>query len=216
MTDPRDLRFPSMPEGDDADLVSRLQISYAATPVPPAAHAARVAQAIVERAARDGLRDERGGSGERGHPRWWWGMAAAAALVVLVLRPWRDPSGADGRNGAAGAPSASTLSGATVELAGAVRFDLTLPTNAKQVALVGDFNGWSETATPMVRRGRDGTWSASVPLPPGRHTYAFVVDGTRWLVDPLAPQVAGSDFGPTNAVIVERGGSERPDSGTEP
>lgn len=216
MTDPRELPFPSPSEGDDADLVSRLQHSYAATPVPPAAHALRVAQTVIERAARDGGREHDGAFSERGHPRWWWGMAAAAALAVLVVRPWRDAPSSAGGNRAMAPAAAPALSGATVELAGGVRFDLTLPTNASQVALVGDFNGWSETATPMVRRGRNGTWSASVPLPPGRHTYAFVVDGTRWLVDPLAPQVPDSDFGPTNAVVVERGSGKRPDSGTEP
>jgi len=33
--------------------------------------------------------------------------------------------------------------------------------------------------------------------------YAFVIDGTRWLVDPMAPQVPDADLGPANAVIVE-------------
>ena len=89
------------------------------------------------------------------------------------------------------------------ERGGAVRFDLALPSPASEVALVGDFNGWDDEATPMVRRGSDGTWSARVPLPPGRHVYAFVVDGKRWLIDPLAPQVPDAGFGPTNTVIVE-------------
>ena len=55
----------------------------------------------------------------------------------------------------------------------------------------------------MARRASDGRWSANVPLTPGRHTYAFVVDGTRWLVDPLAPRVPDDGFGPANAVVIE-------------
>ncbi len=59
----------------------------------------------------------------------------------------------------------------------------------------------------MVRRGPRGEWAAEVPLTPGRHEYAFVVDGRRWVIDPLAPQVPDAGFGPSNAVVVE-GGSE--------
>jgi hypothetical protein len=33
--------------------------------------------------------------------------------------------------------------------------------------------------------------------------YAFVVDGKKWLVDPLAPQVLDKGYGPANAVVVD-------------
>jgi len=36
-----------------------------------------------------------------------------------------------------------------------------------------------------------------VPLEPGVHDYAFVLDGERWVVDPDAPQV-DDDFGGAN------------------
>jgi hypothetical protein len=39
-----------------------------------------------------------------------------------------------------------------------------------------------------------------VPLRPGVHDYAFVVDGERWVADPNAPQVDDS-FGGTNSRI---------------
>ena len=61
----------------------------------------------------------------------------------------------------------------------------------------------TQKATPMARRASDGSWSADVPLAPGRHVYAFVVDGKRWIVDPLAPQAPDDGFGPTNAVVIE-------------
>jgi hypothetical protein len=35
---------------------------------------------------------------------------------------------------------------------------------------------------PMTK-GADGTWTATVQLTPGRHTYAFVVDDTEWVTD---------------------------------
>jgi hypothetical protein len=33
--------------------------------------------------------------------------------------------------------------------------------------------------------------------------YAFVVDGKRWMVDPMAPQVPDAGFGAVNAVVVD-------------
>jgi len=48
---------------------------------------------------------------------------------------------------------------------------------AKGVALVGDFNGWDTTATPM-HRTTDGRWTVTLELHHGHHQYLFVVDGT--------------------------------------
>jgi 1,4-alpha-glucan branching enzyme len=125
-------------------------------------------------------------------------------LVVSVVRPWRPEASQRQADSAFVAGSAHTLEGSTRAVGdGTVRFELRLPATAREVSLVGDFNGWDEQATPMVQQAADGTWSARVPLEPGRHTYAFVVDGQQWLVDPLAPQVPDAGFGPTNAVIVD-------------
>jgi 1,4-alpha-glucan branching enzyme len=73
---------------------------------------------------------------------------------------------------------------------------------ASQVALVGDFNGWSQSAT-LLEPGRDvGTWSVTVPLSAGRHVYAFVVDGTTWMTDPRAQKARDLDFGRENSVLI--------------
>ena len=48
--------------------------------------------------------------------------------------------------------------------------------NAKSVFLAGDFNGWSDYATPL-QRSPDGFWTVAIALPPGRHEFKFVVDG---------------------------------------
>lgn len=73
---------------------------------------------------------------------------------------------------------------------------------ASHVSLVGDFNDWDVEAAPMRRAGAPGVWSIAVSLAPGRHVYAFVVDGTKWQVDPSAPRAPGDDFGTPNSVIV--------------
>jgi 1,4-alpha-glucan branching enzyme len=69
---------------------------------------------------------------------------------------------------------------------------------AHEVALAGTFTGWRPEV--RLRQTAPGTWSAVVPLRPGVHDYAFVVDGRRWVADPHAPQVDDS-FGGVNSRI---------------
>ena len=84
-----------------------------------------------------------------------------------------------------------------------VRFALSAP-NASRVALVGSFNEWNPIATPLVRDPATGTWMVSLRLPPGRHVYAFVVDGDV-TADPAAPRAADDDFGSANSVVLVTG-----------
>lgn len=83
-----------------------------------------------------------------------------------------------------------------------VKFVLVAP-QAAQVTVVGDFNGWNAAATPMQRDG--GTWSIALPLQPGRHLYAFVVNGTHWMPDPAAPLAPEDGFGVSNSVVLVGG-----------
>ena len=75
-----------------------------------------------------------------------------------------------------------------------------LDSTAKQIALVGDFNGWTASATPLAAREGTGIWTASVVLRPGRHEYAFVIDGTRWAADPFALTTT-DEFGTKSSII---------------
>ena len=78
-----------------------------------------------------------------------------------------------------------------------VQFRISVP-DARSVALGGTFTGWKPAVA--LQRSADGEWTALVPLRPGVHDYAFVVDGERWVTDPNAPQVDDS-FGGTNSRI---------------
>jgi len=60
---------------------------------------------------------------------------------------------------------------------------------ARRVAVVGDFNGWAPSATPLSRDPSSPRWSATVALRDGDHRYAFVVDGARWVPDPSTTPV---------------------------
>lgn len=84
---------------------------------------------------------------------------------------------------------------------GVVKFVLVAP-QARQVALVGDFNGWNPTATPMVRTETGGTWTIELPLAAGRHLYSFVVNGNEWVADPAAPLAPEDGFGAANSVVL--------------
>ena len=80
-----------------------------------------------------------------------------------------------------------------------------LAPGADKVFLVGDFNGWDTTKTPLAR-GTDGSWTVTVPLSAGRHLYGFVVDGS-WNTDPRAPLAPDDGFGHANSVKLVRRGS---------
>ncbi len=81
-----------------------------------------------------------------------------------------------------------------------VQFGFVAP-HASSVALVGDFNNWDPKATPLRAASTGGVWSVEVPIQPGRHLYAFVVDGTVWRPDPAAPKATGEDYGEPNSAL---------------
>ncbi|HVT37581.1 MAG TPA: isoamylase early set domain-containing protein [Gemmatimonadaceae bacterium] len=74
--------------------------------------------------------------------------------------------------------------------------------NAKSVAVVGDFNNWDATSSPMKRFGSDGPWTTTVRAKPGRHVYAFLVDGTTVVADPRAPRARDLDYGGDASVLM--------------
>ena len=76
-----------------------------------------------------------------------------------------------------------------------VQFRIEVP-GAADVALAGSFTGWR--AEHHLTEVAPGVWSIMLPLSPGVHDYAFVVDGKRMIVDPYAPAVA-DPFGGSNS-----------------
>lgn len=65
-----------------------------------------------------------------------------------------------------------------------------------QVALVGDFTSWQPGH--QLHQVSPGVWAVDVALEPGVYNYGFLVDGERWVLDPLAPQVTDG-FGGANS-----------------
>lgn len=88
-------------------------------------------------------------------------------------------------------------------LGGAVRFTVVVP-GAKQVFLVGSFNGWAKESTPMSIVNGSSLWSVDVPLAEGEYTFMYVIDGVRWMTPPQAEDFVTDGFGRTNGVVIVR------------
>jgi hypothetical protein len=73
---------------------------------------------------------------------------------------------------------------------------------AASVAVVGDFNSWDASANPMARDSASGAWTALVNVKPGRHVYAFLVDGKEWTLDPRAQRTRDVDYGTEQSVVI--------------
>jgi len=80
-----------------------------------------------------------------------------------------------------------------------VRF-VYLDAAAASVCIAGSFNGWSAQTDCMRRAG--GLWTVDLRISPGRHQYAFVIDGNTWRPDPEAVLSEDSGFGRLNSVLI--------------
>ena len=69
---------------------------------------------------------------------------------------------------------------------------------AMSVLLVGDFTHWQQRGIPM-QKGKDGVWTATVELEPGKHSYRFIVDN-EWQDDPDCTLRVANPYGGQNMV----------------
>lgn len=82
---------------------------------------------------------------------------------------------------------------------------------ARQVNLAGEFNNWLGTANggrldpnldAMSDPDDDGIWEITLPLPPGRYQYKYLVDQVDWQEDPGNPETIDDGFGGQNSILV--------------
>jgi 1,4-alpha-glucan branching enzyme len=73
---------------------------------------------------------------------------------------------------------------------------------ARRVTLVGDFNNWNPAATPLTRDPASGLWTTVVPMLPGRHVYAFMIDDSVLMLDPRAPKTKDPSLGVEGSVVI--------------
>ena len=114
-----------------------------------------------------------------------WSLALAAALAAIAVIPSRGPGPVLG------------------EQEGIAQFVGRFP-GARSVEVVGSFTDWRPGAVVLRDDDHDGIWRASIVLPVGQHEYMFVVDGERWVTDPLAGRYVDDGFGRQNALLFVR------------
>ncbi len=73
---------------------------------------------------------------------------------------------------------------------------------AREVALVGDFNQWNPERHRLHRVGRTARWYITVRLSAGLHKYAFIVNDSVWTPDPSAVRTVDRDFGVTSSLVL--------------
>ncbi|HEY3220270.1 MAG TPA: glycogen-binding domain-containing protein [Gemmatimonadales bacterium] len=117
-----------------------------------------------------------------------WTLALAAGLAAILLLP----SG----------PGGGLTPGVSE---GVANFVGHFP-GARSVEVVGSFNDWSRGTLHLSDDDHDGIWHAAAVLPAGPHEYMFVVDGERWVPDPLAGRYVDDGFGAgqQNSLLIVR------------
>jgi len=124
------------------------------------------------------------------------GLALAAGITAVIAV---SGVAVGARISARSQPTPRAAASARPDTVQLVRFVFVDP-KAERVELVGDFNEWARGSTQLKRSGAPGVWAVSVPLSPGRHEYAFIINGSRWVADPLAVK-SSDDFGTESSVI---------------
>ena len=91
-----------------------------------------------------------------------------------------------------------------VEKGGRVRVTFELPSAlwADRVHLVGEFNDWDTTATPLTRDRRHDDWRVTVELPAGRrYLFRYLLDGQEWINEWHADDYVETDDGQCDSVV---------------
>lgn len=68
------------------------------------------------------------------------------------------------------------------------------------VFVAGTFNNWDAKSNKM-KRGKNGVYTTTMLLPPGRYEYKFVVNDV-WCVDPECSEWTPNEHGSLNSVLV--------------
>lgn len=83
-----------------------------------------------------------------------------------------------------------------------VTFELPASVWAGQVHVVGDFNGWSQSRTPMRQTGADGAWRVTLDLDEGGvYEFRYLMDDGTWHTDSGADGFVTNEYGTDNAVV---------------
>lgn len=69
------------------------------------------------------------------------------------------------------------------------------------LSVVGDFNDWDKTATPL-KRSKKGIYKATIELQPGQDTqFRYLANGEHWFNAWEADNYIPNDFGSDNCLL---------------
>ncbi len=71
----------------------------------------------------------------------------------------------------------------------------------QELAIAGDHNGWSTTASPMRFNGSLGVYEVVIEAKPGSLRYRLVINGS-WMTDPYNPDSVTNAFGEQDSVVL--------------
>lgn len=74
--------------------------------------------------------------------------------------------------------------------------------NSTSITLVGDFNDWDATATPL-KKAKNGVWSVTLDLDAtNSYQFRYLVDATTWVNDTEADGFVDGGMGAENSLLV--------------
>ena len=74
--------------------------------------------------------------------------------------------------------------------------------NAKRAQVVGEFNNWTHSATPM-KKLKNGTFVATIELPIGReYQFRYLLDNKVWMNDSDADRFVPTPFGDSENCVL--------------
>jgi 1,4-alpha-glucan branching enzyme len=81
-----------------------------------------------------------------------------------------------------------------------VEFSVPADSDMQSVHLIGDFNEWNKSATPMERKGKAFKVTVDLGLNQ-RYEFRYLVNGKDWRSDSNADGAVPNAFGTENAVV---------------
>lgn len=82
-----------------------------------------------------------------------------------------------------------------------VTFQLPKGIPARQAVVVGEFNNWDQTATPLKKT--QGVWKTSIKLEQGKeYQFRYLVNGSEWHNDDAADKYVPNNIDGDNSVVV--------------
>lgn len=71
------------------------------------------------------------------------------------------------------------------------------------VRLLGDFNDWDKSATPLTLSKKKKAYTVTVELEPGQeYEFRYVINGNIWYNDWAADAYVPGDYGQDNGVVM--------------